>query len=236
MRSTTSIAADTHDPSRYPRARRARTVPLMAADRVTADEDDGQLMLRYAAGELCAFEALYARHRAGLYRYLARHTRDPEVANDLFQEVWSRVIAHRASYEPRAKFRTFLFRIAHNCCIDHHRRARVRPQPPADSSALEASETLRAPDAERPDSRAEHAQLVARYRAALASLPAAQRDVFLLYEQSGLSLEEVATITGVGTETAKSRLRYALAKLRGALAPQAAAQDARFALSEEPPT
>jgi RNA polymerase sigma-70 factor (ECF subfamily) len=206
----------------------------MAAGGVTADEDDGQLMLRYAAGELRAFEALYARHRASLYRYLARHTRDPEVANDLFQEVWSRVIAHRASYEPRAKFRTFLFRIAHNCCIDHYRRARVRPQSPADSSALEVSEALRAPDAERPDARAEHAQLVARYREALAALPAAQRDAFLLYEQSGLTLEEVAAITGVGTETAKSRLRYALAKLRSALAPQAA-EGARCALAAEEP-
>jgi RNA polymerase sigma-70 factor, ECF subfamily len=237
MRSAAEIAAAATDPARYPRTRRARTVPLMAADPVMTDEDDGQLMLRYAAGELRAFEALYARHRAGLYRYLARHTRDPEIANDLFQEVWSRVIAHRRSYEPRAKFRTFLFRIAHNCCIDHHRRARVRPQSPADPSALESSEALRAPEAERPDTRAEHAQLMERYREVLAALPAAQRDAFLLYEQSGLTLEEVATITGVGTETAKSRLRYALAKLRSALAPQAVAKGAACALcAEEPPT
>jgi RNA polymerase sigma-70 factor (ECF subfamily) len=200
-----------------------------------AAEDDGQLMLRYAAGDLRAFEALYARHRAGLYRYLVRHVHDAELANDLFQEVWSRVIAHRRNYEPRAKFRTFLFRIAHNCCIDHHRRARVRPQSPRDASGLETSDTLPAPDTERPDTRAEQAQLLGRYRAALDALPAAQRDAFLLYEQSGLTLEEVATITGVGTETAKSRLRYAVAKLRNALAPQAPMDGACDAVPAEEP-
>jgi RNA polymerase sigma-70 factor (ECF subfamily) len=76
---------------------------------------------------------------------------------------------------------------------------------------------LPAPDDDRPDSRAEHAQTIARYKAALAELPAEQRDVFLLYEESGLSLEEIAVITAVGPETAKSRLRYAVSKLRHAL-------------------
>jgi RNA polymerase sigma-70 factor (ECF subfamily) len=65
--------------------------------------------------------------------------------------------------------------------------------------------------------RVEHAETLTRYRAALTALPAEQRDVFLLYEESGLSLDEIASITGVGMETAKSRLRYAVAKLRGAL-------------------
>jgi RNA polymerase sigma-70 factor (ECF subfamily) len=157
-------------------------------------EDDGELMLRYARGDLRAFETLYQRHRGGLYRYLARHTRNPESANDLFQEVWSKVIASRERYEARAKFQTFLYRIAHNCFIDYCRRATVRA-----------------------DTRAEQAQTIARYKAALGELPAEQRDVFLLYEESGLTLEEIATITAVGAETAKSRLRYAVMKLRHAM-------------------
>ena len=94
--------------------------------RAMPEVDDGELMLRYASGDLRAFEALYGRHRSALYRYLARHTRDPEVANDIFQEVWSRVISSRSRYEPRAKFSTFLYRIAHNCFIDHCRRASAR--------------------------------------------------------------------------------------------------------------
>jgi RNA polymerase sigma-70 factor, ECF subfamily len=179
-------------------------------------EDDGELMLRYARGDLRAFETLYQRHRTGLYRYLSRHTRNPESANDLFQEVWSKVIASRERYEPRAKFQTFLYRIAHNCFVDYCRRSTVRAEVSADAQD-DWQTSLPAPEADRPDARAEHAQAVARYRSALEELPAEQRDVFLLYEESGLSLEEIAVITAVGAETAKSRLRYAVSKLRQAL-------------------
>jgi len=197
-------------------------------------EDDGELMLRYARGDLRAFEVLYQRHRGGLYRYLSRHTRNPEAANDLFQEVWSKVIASRDRYEPRAKFQTFLYRIAHNCFVDHCRRASVRAEVSGGGGGEEDWQiSLPAPDDEQPDARAERAQALARYKVALAELPSEQRDVFLLYEESGLSLEEIAVITAVGPETAKSRLRYAVLKLRqalGAAMSAAAVSDARPAL------
>jgi RNA polymerase sigma-70 factor (ECF subfamily) len=190
-------------------------------------EDDGALMRAYASGQLGAFERLYARHKGPLYRYLLRHTRDPELAGDLFQEVWTRVIAARARYEARAKFQTFLFTLAHNAFIDHCRRASVRPVllpgssgSDGDDDAPTAQDLLPAPPAEQPDRRAEQSELRAALRAALDALPREQRDVFLLYEETGLSLEEIATVTGVGAETAKSRLRYAVAKLRATLAPQ----------------
>jgi RNA polymerase sigma-70 factor (ECF subfamily) len=186
--------------------------------RPMTDEDDGELMLRYARGDMRAFEALYRRHRSALYRYLSRHTRDGEVANDLFQEVWSKVIASRSRYEPRAKFSTFLYRIAHNCFIDHCRRSSARADHAKVSSEdFDLQNVLPAPAADHPDARAEHAQTLARYRVALSSLPAEQRDAFLLYEESGLSLDEIGAITGVSMETAKSRLRYALTKLRAAM-------------------
>jgi len=180
-------------------------------------EDDGELMLRYARGDMRAFEVLYERHRGGLYRYLSRHTRNPEAANDLFQEVWSKVIASRDRYEPRAKFQTFLYRIAHNCFVDYCRRASVRAEVSGGDAEEDWQTSLPAPDDEQPDARAERAQALARYKAALGGLPSEQRDVFLLYEESGLSLEEIAVITAVGPETAKSRLRYAVSKLRQAL-------------------
>jgi RNA polymerase sigma-70 factor, ECF subfamily len=186
--------------------------------RAMPEVDDGELMLRYASGDLRAFEALYGRHRSALYRYLARHTRDPEVANDIFQEVWSRVISSRNRYEPRAKFSTFLYRIAHNCFIDHCRRASARhDRANVSSEEFDLEKALPAPRADLPDARAEHAQTLMRYRSALAALPSDQRDTFLLYEESGLTLEEIGSITGVSMETAKSRLRYALSKLRSAL-------------------
>ena len=181
-----------------------------------ASDDDGELMARYARGDMRAFEVLYDRHRAALYRYLVRQTRNTESANDLFQEVWSKIITSRDRYEPRAQFRTFLYRIARNCFIDHCRRASVRNESNGSEDVWEAE--LPGPVLDQPDMRAEQAEMLVSYRAALAALPAEQRDVFLLYE-SGLSLEEIATISTVGPETAKSRLRYAVAKLRASLAP-----------------
>ena len=97
--------------------------PDCAPEPAVAAEADVVLMLQYRDGDLRAFETLYARHRL-LYRYLLRHVRNAAAAADLFQKVWSRMIATRARYEPRAKFATYLFHIAHNCgAVDHHRRS-----------------------------------------------------------------------------------------------------------------
>ena len=196
--------------ARFARSSRTRKVA------VVSDDEDAQLMLAYARGEMRAFELLYSRHRGALYRYLTRQARDGEIANDLFQEVWSRVIVNRARYEPRAKFRTFLFTLAHNCFIDHCRRTKCRPSGMAVDDA-DAADMLPATDDCRPDTVLERDESSRLYRSALATLPAEQRDVYLLHEESDLSLEEIARVTGVGAETAKSRLRYAVAKLKAAM-------------------
>jgi RNA polymerase sigma-70 factor (ECF subfamily) len=185
--------------------------------RMPVHEDDGALMLRYAQGDLSAFTRLYERHKGALYRYLKRQTRDHAATDDLFQEVWSRVISSRARYEPRAKFSTFLFSIAHNCFIDHCRRAGTSPTARADALDDETHAALIDGAHRAPERQAESAQLAARLLAALERLPAEQREVFVLHEETGLNLEEIGELTGVGMETAKSRLRYALAKLRQSL-------------------
>jgi RNA polymerase sigma-70 factor (ECF subfamily) len=200
--------SETGAPFAQPRARRVESV---------SDDEDAQLMLAYARGEMRAFETLYSRHRAALYRYLVRQSHDTEIANDLFQEVWSRVIVNRGRYEARAKFRTFLFTLAHNCFIDHCRRVKSRPAGSSIEDA-DAADLLTAADDTRPEYELERAETSRRYRAALATLPQEQRDVYLLHEESDLSLEEIARVTGVGTETAKSRLRYAVGKLKAAMA------------------
>jgi RNA polymerase sigma factor (sigma-70 family) len=208
---------------------RTRTVRPMTAD------EDGELMVRYVRGDVRAFETLYRKFRGPLYRYLSRHTRDSEIANDLFQEVWSKLIASRDRYQPRAKFSTFIYRIAHNCFIDHYRRSSTRFEKTRredDDSELQ----MPGPRTDHPDERLQYAQTLESYRAALSALPAEQRDVFLLYEESGLSLEEIGTITGVGMETAKSRLRYAVAKLRGALEETGGAPVAQRAALKESST
>jgi RNA polymerase sigma-70 factor (ECF subfamily) len=189
---------------------------LVEAPAAVAVTDDTTLMLRYRDGDARAFELLYERHKGPLYRYLQRMCGRREVADDLFQEVWSKVIASRSRYEVRAQFNTFLFRIAHNCAIDYFRRS-GRPHENAAQDIDDVAEQIGGAEHERPDAALSEAQVRSDFRRALAELPAEQRDVFVLYEESGLTLEEIGRITGVAMETAKSRLRYAVGKLRTAL-------------------
>jgi RNA polymerase sigma-70 factor (ECF subfamily) len=183
------------------------------------EPEDAELMRRYAAGDARAFERLYARHRGALHRFLVRQTRDPEFAGDLFQETWSKVIAYRDRYESRARFRTFLFHVARNCWLDAL-RARGRDVTWAAATIELDDAVLADPRARGPESLAAGAAAAERLRLALAELPEPQREAFLLHEDAGLTIDEVANVTGVGAETAKSRVRYALAKLRAALADQ----------------
>jgi RNA polymerase sigma-70 factor (ECF subfamily) len=184
-----------------------------------ADSSDEQLMLAYAAGDAAAFDALYARHKGGVYRYLLRQCRDAGIAEQLFQDVWMNLIRVRASYQPSAKFTTWLYTLAHNRLIDHHRASgRVTLVSTDDESHADVVAALPASRRNEPESRALNSELGARLRDAVAALPAAQRDAFLLQQEGGLTLEEIAALTGVGAETVKSRLRYATNKLRAELA------------------
>jgi RNA polymerase sigma-70 factor (ECF subfamily) len=188
-----------------------------AASAVThgVPDDDARLMVRYRDGDLAAFQMLYERHKAPLYRYLQRSMPGAEAVNDVFQEIWSKIIASRGTYEPKAQFNTFLYRIAHNCAMDHFRRsARNREAQTQDIEDL--AEEIQSTQA-LPDEALSHAQLQSRFRRALDDLPLEQREAFVLYEESGMSLDDIGRITGVAMETAKSRLRYAVGKLRNAL-------------------
>src|SRR5580658_2951385 len=119
-------------------------------------DEDARLMLRYRDGDADAFSALYARHKGPLYRYLLRQVRNAGAAADLFQEVWSRLIATRSRYEARAKFATYLFHIAHNCTMDFFRRD-LRLAAHANDPALHPSEP-EVPEHQRPDVIAEFAE------------------------------------------------------------------------------
>ena len=166
-------------------------------------------MLRYRDGDVAAFEMLYARHRGGLYRYLLRQLGTPALAEELYQDVWARIIQARGRYEPRAKFTTWAYRIAHNRLMDHFRAAHVPLAEPDDQALEELPDD--APPAWETLDRERAANAIA---SAVAQLPAAQRDAFLMQHEGGLSLEEIAQATGTSRETVKSRLRYAMARLR----------------------
>jgi RNA polymerase sigma-70 factor (ECF subfamily) len=179
----------------------------------TGEASDEALMLAWAAGDGDAFAPLYARHRSRLYRFLLRQLRDPALADELFQDVWQRVIAARRGWTPEATFATWLYRIAHNRLADHWRAQQVRPPAPADGDERAA----RIPDPDTPERTLSEFEQRRQLQIALDALPAEQREVLLLRLEQELTLEEIGTITGVGRETVKSRLRYAMDKLRARL-------------------
>ena len=177
------------------------------------DASDETLMLAYAAGDAAAFEQLYARHRGKLYRYLQRQLRDNAVADELFQDVWQRVIASRSGWKPDAGFATWLYTIAHHRLGDHWRSLKHRPSAPADADERMA----RVADPDTPERVLSEFERRRQLQLALDDLPEEQREVLLLRLEQELTLEEIGDITGVGRETVKSRLRYAMDKLRSRL-------------------
>jgi len=176
---------------------------------------DEELMLAYGAGDAGAFEDLYRRHRGPLYRFLLRQVNDAATAEELFQDVWMRVIDSRERYQPRARFSSWVYAIAHNRLMDHY-RASGRAKFLAQEESEEALENLPAGELP-PEAMIDRKRSAARLLDALALLPEVQREAFLLQQEGELSVEEIGEATGVNRETAKSRLRYALAKLRAEL-------------------
>ena len=188
----------------------------------TDEPDDATLMLAYAGGDAAAFDRLYHRHKGGVYRYLVRQCKSAAVADELFQDIWMNVIRVRASYRPTARFTTWLYTLAHNRLVDHWRAnghvTLVSADDDDDDATRDAVHALPAARGDDPAVRTEARALGTRLTGALAQLPAAQRDAFLLHQEGGLALADIAALTGVGIETVKSRLRYAVTKLRAELA------------------
>jgi RNA polymerase sigma-70 factor (ECF subfamily) len=196
---------------------------MQRADAGNLDDTDEALMLAYGRGDAPAFERLYARHKGPTYRYLLRHTSERSVADELHQEVWMSVIRARERYAADARFTTWVYTLARHRLIDHwraRRGARFTSLDDEGASAMLDEQLAADCDGTQPgdplsltiDAQAGHRLIVA-----LADVPAAQRDAFLLHVEAGLSLEEIARLTGVPAETIKSRLRYAYRRLRAAL-------------------
>ena len=182
----------------------------------TAAEADGGLMLAYAGGDAGAFDRLYARHCGGTYRYFLRSLRNEALAHELFQDLWMNLIRARATYAVEARFATWLYRMAHNRLIDHYRRSSV-VQLVALETDDDAPDQMPADSTPGPEAIAASRQAAQHLLRQVEALPAAQREAFLLQEEGGLSLAEIAVATGAGVETVKSRLRYAMTRLRQAM-------------------
>jgi RNA polymerase sigma-70 factor (ECF subfamily) len=179
-------------------------------------QSDEELMLAYAGGDAGAFERLYAKHKGPLFRYVLRSVKGRGEAEELFQEIWIKVIEARARYAPRAKFTTWLYTVAHNRLVDHWRSRGLALVASSDDEEAGVPEPAAAPSAE-PHRIAEAQEALERLSAAIAALPLAQREAFLLHFEGDLTAAEIAAATGTNEEAAKSRLRYAMGKLREAI-------------------
>ena len=176
-------------------------------------------MLRYAAGDMAAFDTLYARHHLGVWRYMLRSVRVQAVADDLLQDVWFAVARQAASYQPTARFKTWLFTMAHNRVVDHFRTAKNHASLDAEgekegNGESSLAETLAADSGFGPVRQLQSREQASALLTALEQLPPGQRNAFLLQAEAGMNVQDIALTTGVSFETAKSRLRYARASLR----------------------
>jgi RNA polymerase sigma-70 factor, ECF subfamily len=179
-------------------------------------ESDEVLMRRYQRGDEQAFNQLYERHRAALRRFVRRLSPETSDNEEIAQETWMAVIHGRDRYRPQARFVTYLFSIARRRTMDRWRKLGRAPELEPDAEELDR---LAGPTSHEPESHADTVALRTDLMTAVASLPILQREAFLLRAEGDLTLEEIGEVTGTGRETAKSRLRYALNRLRIALEP-----------------
>ena len=199
---------------------RAVIIPRMTTPPSSAaDITDEALMQQFARGQMNAFEQLYDRHEKGVWRFVFRSVQNQAVADDVVQELWFAVARSAASYEPTAKFKTWLFTMARNRVIDHLRTAKNHASIDAENDEGESMFSDLAAESRlgplRQVSSREQAKALLQ---AIEQLPEDQREAFLMQAEGDMSVEQIAEATGVSFETAKSRLRYARSKLKVLLA------------------
>ncbi|MDO9437675.1 RNA polymerase sigma factor [Hydrogenophaga sp.] len=182
------------------------------------DATDEMLMQAFALGDARAFETLYDRHALSVWRFVQRSAHNHALADDLVQDVWFSLVRQAPDYAPRARFRTWLFTLAHHRLVDHWRTHKHHTSLDAETEeGATLADTLAADSGFGPVRQLQSREQAQALLDALAALPLPQREAFLLQAEAGLSLGEIAQTTGVSAETAKSRLRYARERLRHTL-------------------
>ena len=168
---------------------------------------DESLMLAYAKGDVASFETLYLRHKDALYRYVVRQVSDLDLAHDLYQECWGRIIKAANAYSHDAKWTTWAYRIAHNLVVDHYRAFK-----PVDAEVDTESVKL------SPDRLHEQGVLANQLKYCMGKLPSVQCEVFILSQETDLTMKMIAEVVEASHEAVKTRLRYARTALQDCLA------------------
>ena len=185
-----------------------------------SDPPDEVLLGAYRQGDSQAFETLLARYRAPLFTFLLRSARDRGRAEELYQDVWIKVIERCDEFRGDAKFSTWLYAIARNLSIDHQRKMKFRAHASLDAIQPTSGQPMGERVASPGPSTAQLALgglVRERIARAVEGLPEEQREVFLLRQLQGLAFKEIAEVVGVPANTVKSRMRYALERLQHTL-------------------
>lgn len=195
-----------------------RPAPMEETRSTETAKSDHSLMERYRDGDAAAFNELYRRYRAPVRRFVAKLCWRQDQADEIVQEVWLAVIRGARTYRPTARFTTYLFAIAHRRLQDHWRSHDRHAHTFGPADTVPDLQEIADEGATVPENWAAHAELRNALMAAIDRLPPPQRAVFLLKAEADLSLEEIAAATGASLEATKSRMRYAVARLRAQLA------------------
>jgi RNA polymerase sigma-70 factor (ECF subfamily) len=178
-------------------------------------------MLAFKSGDARAFATLVQRHRGPVYNFILRYVGHRQRAEDLLQETWLKVVRSSSEWQPKARFTTWVYTIARNLCVDSARKETFRktdsldaPVSNDESDGRSVGDLVADEAVQTPDRAAHNKRLRPLIEQALQSLPAEQREVFLLREYQGIGFKEIAEVTGVNENTVKSRMRYALEGLR----------------------
>ena len=177
---------------------------------------DEMLALQYVGGDNGAFDELLTRNQKKLYDYIMFVVRDPELANDVFQETFVKVITRlqEGKYTDSGKFSFWLYRIAHNVIMDTFREQKsfhiIEPTAGNDLTKLKSENIM---DINR-ENEFVNAQVLRDVRHMMDTLPAPQREVVYMRFYQELSFKEIAETTGVSINTSLGRMRYALINLR----------------------
>jgi RNA polymerase sigma-70 factor, ECF subfamily len=238
MMGTATIAWTADEPSGLlllgsgPQSRKvAETTDTMRGDDQVDDGElldggcsDEDLMLAFRDGDGAAFEQLVHRHKRGLYNFLLRSVHSQSRAEELLQEVFLRVIRAKDRYQRTARFTTWVYTIARNLCVDESRRQKFRRTVPLEAKRRGRSDEggtsildVTPAGQTATDVASEAPTIRARVAAAIQNLPDDQREVFIMRQFGGLSFKQIGEAVGAPENTVKSRMRYALEKLRGDL-------------------
>jgi len=190
---------------------------------------DNELFALYLEGDVESFRELFGRHARGLFNFAYRMLGQPPQAEEIVQEAFTRVVRRPPDLARGTKFSTYLYSVARNLCIDELRKRRVRRHASLDQArsgeegeGRTLAEKLPA-DVPATDAEAMNRELRERIDAAISQLPEKQREVFVMREFAEMPFADVAEAVGCSENTAKSRMRYALERLRdllGDLAPE----------------